>query len=139
MKKGITPVIAMIMLLLIVVALAGGFMIWMNRTWGTLAASGEQQTSQATATTGKVLTIDNIDCATNGIVYVRNSGTQNVLESEVSLYVDDVLDGTAVPDFGATNELAPGMTGEIDGTAGSWAVNTVIKVTAPGSTDSSTC
>ena len=57
MRKGITPVIAMILLILIVVALGGVFAAWTTRTWETLGESGEEQIEAVTGQLEKSISI----------------------------------------------------------------------------------
>ncbi len=89
-KKGITPVISMILLILIVVALGGVFAAWTTRTWQSVEEKGTEQIEQTTESFRKGVIIDNIDCAT-GKVYVRNSGSVNIPVGEISVYINDSL------------------------------------------------
>ena len=90
MKKGITPVVAMILLILIVVALGGVFAAWTTRTWQGVQEKGSEQISQISEQLQKSVTIDNINCDEN-IIYVKNTGSANVSLSEIGIYVGDTL------------------------------------------------
>ena len=90
MKKGITPVVAMILLILIVVALGGVFAAWTTRTWQTVQETGGEQITQISEQMQKSITIDNINCNGNTI-YLKNSGTANISSTEIGIYVGDVL------------------------------------------------
>jgi len=89
-KKGITPVIAMILLILIVVSLGGVFAAWTTRTWQSVQEKGTGQIEKTTESLQKGVIIDNIDC-TNGKVYVRNTGPAKTPVSEISVYINDSL------------------------------------------------
>ncbi|RLJ02860.1 MAG: hypothetical protein DRP11_02485 [Candidatus Aenigmatarchaeota archaeon] len=77
MKKGITPVIAMILLLLIVVSLAGGFMIWINSTWGTLQNRATEDITTQIQQQQKKIRIENCDI-NNEQVVIRNMGSADI-------------------------------------------------------------
>lgn len=90
--KGITPVIAMILLILIVVALGGVFAAWTTRTSETLFESGTEQVETVTGQLQKSITIDSVDCTGTGFVYIRNMGTQPLdSATELSVYVGGAL------------------------------------------------
>lgn len=55
MKKGITPVVAVIMLLLIVISLVGGMFVWMRRTMGGVQRTVGNQTQQQAEQIGKTV------------------------------------------------------------------------------------
>ncbi len=131
MRKGITPVIAMILLILIVVALGGVFAAWTTRTWESLGESGEQQVDAVTGTLSKSITIDNVDCAT-GTIYVRNVGSTNITADEVSTYVDNSL----IP-HGETGLI---LTGAIeDLVVGGVSSGSQVKVTVSGNSATYRC
>lgn len=83
--KGITPVIAVILLLLITIAIVGIAFTFFQRTTETTTQAGEQQLGQQISQTGISYSIENVD---KNIVYVRNRGTSNLLLSLLSFYVD---------------------------------------------------
>ena len=110
-KKGITPVIAMILLILIVVALGGVFAAWTTRTWESVQEKGTEQIEQTTESFRKGVIIDNIDCGT-GDVYVRNTGSVDLPTSEISVYVGDSLKSvTWSPDPIPAGQVSTASTG----------------------------
>ncbi|MCD6477804.1 MAG: hypothetical protein J7K87_02255 [Candidatus Aenigmarchaeota archaeon] len=116
-KKGITPVIAMILLILIVVALGGVFAAWTMRTWQAVQESGTQQIKQTTESFQKGLIIDNIDCSDGtspAWVYVRNTGSVAISVDEISLYINDTLyDASWYNSTGSEiTKIEPGMLGK---------------------------
>ena len=90
MRKGITPVIAMILLILIVVALGGVFAAWTTRTWEDIQESGSEQIGQISGQLKKSITIDNVNCD-GTMIYVKNTGAANITAEEVGIYVADTL------------------------------------------------
>ncbi len=65
-KKGITPVIATILLLLITISMVGFAFVFFQRTTQTAARSGEEQLNQ---TTGQITTLFSIDGVDKNMVY----------------------------------------------------------------------
>jgi len=105
MKKGITPVIAMILLILIVVALGGVFAAWTMRTFKGVQGSGEEQIEQISGQLQKSVVIDNVNCEKN-LIYIKNTGSVNVTKSELGVYVNDtLLDSSSLTV--SPNEVAP--------------------------------
>lgn len=112
MKKGISAIIATIMLLMITVALIGVFYVFGSILMGgSTGAAG----SAATATTDRMLksiAVSNERCsntsATNNIINftVQNIGTKDIVAGELSVYVDNVLDKDESPDLTATGLAA---------------------------------
>ncbi len=137
MRKGITPVIAMILLILIVVALGGVFAAWTTRTWESLGESGEAQVGAVTETLSNSITIDNVDC--NGqIVYVRNTGTGYLNCTEIGLYVDSAVGVYSCSPF----TVGPGNITTITVgplPASGWTNNERIRVTTSGNSASYRC
>lgn len=90
MPKGVTPVVAMILLILLTVSIGGIFAVWsLNRgekTMGTAGKGLEERTNQMT----KSAVIDGIN--SNGQeIYLRNLGSSDITPDEVIIYVDDKL------------------------------------------------
>lgn len=73
MKKGITPIIAIIVLLLITVALAGAAWTYLSSFWAGMTARNIQVTDAFCV------------AGVNATIFVRNTGTQDVLVSDVSV------------------------------------------------------
>lgn len=139
MRKGITPVIAMILLILIVVALGGVFAAWTTRTWETLGERGEEQIETVTEQMQIAITIDSVLCTDTGRIYLRNMGGLDINPSDVTVYVNDTWVNTTFSGI-----LSPGAVATIEN-------NTVaadndlkledayIRVTVPGNTASYQC
>jgi len=85
--KGITPVIAIILLLMITIALIGFAFVWFTSVTGTLANQTGTQLTEKQRQMATAAKIDNIDTA-NGEVTIRNIGTVDLDLSEVEVYAD---------------------------------------------------
>ncbi len=114
MKKGVTPVIAIIVLLLITVALAGATWTYLSAYWQGIV--------------GKNIQVMDSYCirGKEGIILVRNTGTQLIKEAEMTVINTTSgaeppdgdwrkLDGTAI----ATGDgISPGMVVKYNMTCG---------------------
>ncbi|MFB6089405.1 MAG: hypothetical protein ABEK36_06510 [Candidatus Aenigmatarchaeota archaeon] len=136
-KKGITPVVAMIMLLLIVVSLAGGFLIWMNRTWQSLEESGTEAVKSGTEKMTTSFAVDNVwvnGSAGVSEITIRNNGKSNIKTSELSIYFGGKTQNCAWPNstIGPDDVLTCTVSEQCNGTT--------VKVTGPGQNkDSASC
>ncbi len=128
--KGITPVIATILLLLITIAIVGVSMVFFTRTVSTSTGAGDEQLKITTEQASKMLRIDN---AAGTSVTIRNMGTQSIAQSELSVFVDNSLSTctwTGLPvakDGSATCTLGSSCTGK------------KVKVAGPAGSDELTC
>lgn len=83
--RGITPVIAIILLLLITISMVGFAFMFFTRTAQTSAESGEEQLRQQLQQAGGQFSIEGI--STQGEIYVRNRGSG--LLANFSVFVDN--------------------------------------------------
>ena len=135
-RKGITPVIAVVLLLMITVALIGFAFIWFQGVWEEVADSTQEKITSDINKWDQTIKIDNVlasDVDNTSIVYIRSTGNAEVLVSSMSVYNDDVpID--CYWSVGGTGKLAP--KGLIECKSFSAIVSEdVIKVTAPGNND----
>ncbi len=92
MRKGISPVIAIILLLMMTVAAAGGTFLWIqNMTQG--------QQEQATEELNKKMEVVDLACDTQSgndrfRAFIENSGSVDIDTSEAEVRVTSVADGT---------------------------------------------
>ncbi len=148
--KGITPVIAIILLLLITISMVGFAFMWFTRMAETASQAGTLQLNQTIGQMSQKVRIDNINGNT---LTVRNIGTQAIPSSSLAFYVDNAqkgCDGTLDP---APNDvdsftLATGETkacylcNELSGatcTAFPCPRNKKLKISAPGNDDEVIC
>ncbi len=102
--RGVSEVIAIILILMITISLAGLAYMFMSTTMADVTSSAGSTVDTTTSSMMTSFTIESIDVAK---VYVRNTG-QNTLTS-LSVYVNDELAG-----FSTTPEtIAPGQVGTI--------------------------
>ncbi|MBI4170658.1 MAG: hypothetical protein HY514_03110 [Candidatus Aenigmarchaeota archaeon] len=132
--KGITPVIAIILLLLITISMVGFAFVWFSRVSTTAGTNIESQLNTTLTASGKKVGIDAISAATSNVT-VRNTGSATILTSEIAVYSGGALQ-TCTWTFGS---IAPGSVASCDWSAGSCTGGTLIRVTAPGGSDENTC
>lgn len=133
--KGITPVIAIILLLLITISMVGFAFVWFTRvselaTQQTQAQLEEQLTQQAQ----KI----RIDAVTSTTVTVRNSGSQIIPTSRLTFFVAGEV-RTCIPALSANLAIGATVTCTWSGPSCSEGAKKPIKVTAPGGSDSVNC
>ena len=139
MQKGITPVIAVILLLLITISMVGFAFTWFSRVAQTATEQTEKQLESDLARQGKKVAIDNLQPSTElaaGSVSVRNIGTSNIVAGDVKLYINNVAQE------GCNNLiLAAGAIGSCAITANTCndASGLSARVTSPGNQDQVTC
>ncbi len=132
--KGITPVIAIILLLLITIAMVGFAFVWFSRVATTSGTNIESQLNTTFGASGKKVGIDAISAAA-AAVSIRNTGSATIAAGEIAVYAG----GSVVVCTPALGSLAPGAVATCDWSAGSCTSGTVIRVTAPGGSDETTC
>lgn len=155
--KGITPVIAVILLLLITIAMIGFAALWFQRIAGTATQAGEQQLGSVTANQAKTAKIDNAArTATSTSISIRNTGSQAIKNSELSFFVAGTQFGcdsdanagngvTALADIQPSGtatclQLCTQLSGGTCTVGGQCVTGTSrVKVTAPGGFDEVTC
>jgi flagellin-like protein len=134
--KGITPVIAVILLLLITVAMVGFAFIWFSRVT-TMTTSATQANIENTMTMqAKRVAIENIQ-KSNTAITVRNIGSQNIGAADLAIYVS----GAITPCAGGwvPASITPGQTSTCTLGVSCDPSGKTVKVTAPGNFDESQC
>lgn len=133
MKKGITPVISLVLLLLIVVVIVG---LAAGQLMGVFSQAGkniEKSTGDVQERLTKVPKIDRASCiGTNLTVYVRGMGSGTIKENETAVYLGETYLG------GNTKEIPGGQIKqlEFDSTDGVSSCSGTVAITGPtGSTD----
>ncbi len=133
--KGITPIIAIILLLLITVSMAGFAFVFLQRTLEQTAESTETGLTGQLNKQEQKFAIDGVN-ADGGIIYVRHTGSVNSSTDDVSVYINDVLQscnwGGGKPAW-APNSPPKGCN------VTTFTCPATIKITAPGNTDSTSC
>ena len=127
MKKGITPVISIVLLLLILVAIVGIFFGWIVGIFNT--ATAEDPIAQLNV--NKRAIIDNAVCypALNVVkLTIKASGSEDLAPGTVSIYLDGSLTGIESPviESGKTQTVNVPLPTDMDCTAGY-----TVKITDP--------
>ncbi|MBI2578391.1 MAG: hypothetical protein HYW26_01640 [Candidatus Aenigmarchaeota archaeon] len=131
-QKGITPVIAIILLLLITISMVGFAFVWFTRVSQISSERTESQLTEQLTQQEKKIRIDN---AKSNTVTLRNIGTKDVASSELGFFVDDAQ-------ASLTSGCATLTVGEVETctiSVSCVAGTGKIKVTAPGNQDVVIC
>ena len=132
--KGITPVVAIILLLLITISMVGFAFVWFTRISQLTTESTQNQTQLLLDTTAQRIAID---AATTTSVTIRNTGSKDIPVAQIAVFVNGVAKQC---DATWTGTLTVGTTKTCTYTSGTCvAVTDTVKVTSPGSTDSVKC
>jgi len=105
MSKGITPVIAIVLLLMITIALIGFAYVWFQHTATGLTSNIGRQVNRTTTQMGESITITSFD-TDNRVVYVKNIGSSSIILSKTDVYVG----GKLIPNSCGDGVAAPGKT-----------------------------
>ena len=122
--KGITAVIAMILLLLITIAVVGAAFTFFSGITSTASSAAQNQTSEQVSTISKQVRIDAHNTTS---ISIRSTGTGTMAGSEIAVFVDGAprtcspVLGTLVPGSLQTCNFSPAC---VNGQR--------IRVTAPG-------
>ncbi len=92
MQKGISPVVATIMLLLITISLVGFAFLFFSRSVESSSKAGEEQLEQQISQTGIIFDIEYTD---KNKIYIRNQGMVNI--SNLTFYVNNVAIDSITP------------------------------------------
>src|SRR3989344_3684763 len=107
--KGITPVIAVILLLLITIAIIGFTSVFFQQT---VTTGGEQAQEAAAGQANKALQTEEMVDVSNGKVTIKNVGTEPISTANVQIFVDG--DPAATTPVGDAENIQPGSTKTFD-------------------------
>ena len=113
--KGISTILAMILIVIIVVALIGMTYTFAVGLFSTTTTATENQTSQITGNMGKTVNIvaARCDATANSYTYsLRNTGTQTIRIADLALFAD----GSLVTVNGFDSDLTVGEVDEFTAT-----------------------
>ena len=137
-KKGLTDIIAIVLLLMITISMVGFAWMWLQRVSTNSLQSSSNQMDALSNKTSQILKVENVVKLAAGNVTVRSIGTATVLNTSIGVYVD----GVAVTCTWRANQLVAGAV-PVGGIANCDNVNTAtcnsVKVTAPGGEDIYDC
>jgi flagellin-like protein len=129
--KGVSEVIAIILILMIVIALAALAYTFFSDTMGQItgqASTSVTQTSDAMATSFMIEAARNSTIGATAVVNatLRNTGSQSVDLSKLTVYVNDAYVALT---SGNTGTMASGATANIGMTVSGYTCNSILKVT----------
>lgn len=135
--KGITPVIAVILLLLITVSLVGFAFVWFTRISTTAGTAIENKTGELLRS--KSIRVEN---ARATAVDLRNTGSVTINENELAFYINNARNTTTITcGAAATNDaIAPNAVLSCTlGVADNCGPGVPLRVTVPGGQDIVSC
>lgn len=139
MKKGVTPVVAVIMLLLIVISLVGGIFVWMRGTMGKLTEKGTEEVTSQLKKSDQTIAIQSVDKPNNNI-YVKHTGDEYAISTdELDVYQNEVYTSPTWQESDCSTgltELSPDQVACVS--FASLATDDTIRIVAPGNSDSAT-
>lgn len=109
--KGISAVIAVVLLLMITIALVGMAWVFFQNLWGTIsttAGEAAEGTSEAIASQFSIASASHTKSDNYATVYLTNTGSADIKLDRVNVFVNNKLTGKASGTF--TGILSPGST-----------------------------
>ncbi len=131
--KGITPVVAIILLLLITISMVGFAFVWFTRI-GELTT--QQTQAQLQSELDRQAQKVRIDAVTTTTVTIRNIGTKAIPEIQLTVFVDNVVKECT---WSTSGDLAAGGSKTCTYTGACTAGTSTVRVTAPGNSDAVKC
>ena len=131
MRKGITPIIAVVLLLLITISMVGFAFVWFGDIFQQVGESTKNQTLGQIRKQGQTI---KIDMASNSSgIYIRNTGNYKINLNQISVY-----NGTGQSLCNTTTGavLTPG---EVEICEAGCKAKETVRVTGPANEDIRTC
>jgi len=143
-KKGITPIIAVVLSLMMTVAAAGAAYFWMTTIQSRIQSQiGSQVVGGATTQYGalKIISTSCINSSPNDVINItiQNTGTQSISSGTTSIVLSDITGAvlttvTTSTDALGVNELTTIQVNDSDGLINTSSIYGV-KITMPGGYD----
>ena len=131
--KGITPVIAIILLLLITISMVGFAFVWFQRVAQTATTASD---TQLQAQLNQQAQTARIESAAGTTVSLRVTGSQSIPIGTMAIFVN----GTATTSGSCPSvAAAAGSVFSCTSTAQVCSGSSIVKATAPGNSDQITC
>ncbi len=108
MKKGISAVIAVVLILMITVALSAAAYVWFSGIFDTITDEAENaagDTADAISTSFSIDSARHVIGEENTTIYFTNTGSSDIDLTKVNIFVDSLLTGKT---DGFTGILSPG-------------------------------
>lgn len=104
--KGISPIIASVLIVLVAVALVSSYTLWVNRVFGTVSEAGQEEVSQTAKKLFSDLSIEGVNRQT---ITIQNTGSSQLSASAIDVFIDGEP-ATYAADF---DTLEPDELGEL--------------------------
>ena len=106
-KKGVTPIISIVLLLMITVAVAGTVSFWLGSVQEGAQSEIEDSTDIITSQTQQSVTVQFVTCEAGDLItlVIRNSGTRPIDAGDVALSISDEDGASNLGYTTATNGL----------------------------------
>src|SRR3989338_52805 len=85
MDKGISPIIASVLIILVVVSLAGTYTVWSSRIFGEVTEEGGET---VTRTTKALFSDFEVQSAADQRVFIKNTGSSGLTASALQVFYD---------------------------------------------------
>ncbi|MBI4017765.1 MAG: hypothetical protein HY366_02370 [Candidatus Aenigmarchaeota archaeon] len=84
-RKGISPIIASVLIILVVISLASTYTVWSSRVFGSVASAGEETVSK---TSRALFSNFDIQGAADTRIFIKNTGTSELSSSALQVFFD---------------------------------------------------
>ena len=140
-KKGITPIITVILLLLIAVVMVGFAFGFFQQIFTTSSQEATTTLNTTVSIYGKQIRVDNINGTTADVrtVTIRAIASKTIAPGDVKLYNATGSDVTSALTTCPNATVAPGATGTCLVIANGCLSQSTLRVSAPGNADTRTC
>lgn len=137
-RKGITDIIAVVLLLMITISMVAFAWVWFSRSIGTITNKTDTSLDTKLNSGAQTIMIENIDKTSSpNRLSIRNTGTQNINTSYITIFIDSVAQSCTTWSTGV-GTMSPGTVATC--TAGlNLAGCSLVRVSAPGNTDEFGC
>jgi len=127
-EKAITPIIAIVLMMMLAVSMSSMAYVFLTRVQTTVGEGVQNRTESMLREIGTDIRIDNV---VSDKIYIRNTGSVDITNKTLALYVDKVL-----TNFTLSDTIKPGSVGTLVLDTPISSGSHTIKVTAGGSSDS---
>jgi len=138
--KGITPILAVIMLLIITVSMVGFAFVWFNSVWENVANSTKTAADKRTIIVNQKI---DIETAKDQEIVVRNVGNFDISYKELSVYIADDYKDTGLESIDPGDDcdwnqesIPPNQIMYVNCAC---STGSKVKIVAPGNTDLIVC
>lgn len=136
--KGITPVIAVILLLLITISMVGFAFVWFTRLSDEAQRSISEQQNATTSAIAKKIKIDNLGGIPQTALALRNIGTLTIDKNELGFFVGGISATCASVEPSGWTKIDPSSVATCT-LSTACATGQRLRVTAPAGPDEIVC